>query len=67
MKPPRKPLYPGNYRYYEATFEEIGAALGISKQRAEQHYVNALAKLRASGMLDEWLDLVLQSNQGALQ
>ncbi len=42
----------------EMSFEEIGLALGISRQRAEQIYVAAITKLRRGGLLNAFADLL---------
>ncbi len=51
------------YHFYEKSFDEIGAELGISKQRAEAIYYKAIQKIRASGLLNEFADMIAQTRQ----
>lgn len=51
------------YQFYVMTFEEIGAELGLSKQRVEQIYYRALQKIRATGLLVDFADMVTLSRQ----
>lgn len=46
----------------QMTFEEIGAAMGITRQRAQQIFDRGISKLRANGM-EPALALVAELHQ----